>query len=205
MESVPNKIMAAIESMGRGAVFFPSDFVHLGLKTSLVHKALERATISEKIQRLAAGIYYFPKIDEKYGLGVLYPSYEEVAQRIAERDHVQIVPTGAYAQNILGLSTQVPMNMVFFTDGPAKTIMFANGHSIRLSHTSQKNFAFKNRTLMLLAFALKDLGVERITDENTERVKTFLANIPLEQVKEDLHLMPEWMRGYIFKMYEQVF
>ena len=35
-----------------------------------------------------------------------------MAERIAERDKVTIVPTGAYAQNKLGFSTQVPMNVV---------------------------------------------------------------------------------------------
>jgi hypothetical protein len=38
--------------------------------------------------RLAHGIYLFPKIDKKLGLGVLYPSVEEIAKAIAERDKI---------------------------------------------------------------------------------------------------------------------
>lgn len=205
MDSLSNTVMTRIEAMGRGAIFFPPDLSSTGANSASLRKILERATKDQKILRLATGIYYYPKIDEKYGLGVLYPSYEDVAKRVAERDNVQIVPTGAYAQNMLGLSTQIPMNMVFLTDGPTKTIKFANGHTIKMKHTSQKNFAFINRTLMLLTFALKDLGASGITEEHTARIREILTNIPLEEVKKDLHLMPEWIRSYILEFYEQVF
>ena len=42
-------------------------------------------------------------------VGELQPSVEEVAQAIARRDKARIIPTGIYAENILGLTTQVPM------------------------------------------------------------------------------------------------
>ena len=56
--------------------------------------------------RLAHGIYYYPKEDKEYGLGIIYPSVEDIAQAIAKRDKAKIVPMGAYALNRLGLSTQ---------------------------------------------------------------------------------------------------
>jgi len=57
---------------------------------------------------------------------------------------------------------------------------------------------------MLLTFALKDLGLDGITKEHTQRIEALLTQIPFEQIKGDLHLMPEWMRNYILKLYEQV-
>jgi len=202
MQNETKQIMSSIQSMERGTVFFPSDFAYLAINSKLVLKVLERATRAQIILRLAMGIYCYPKVEEKYGLGVLYPSYEEIAQRIAQRDNIKIVPTGAYAQNLLGLTTQVPMNVVFLTDGRTKTIKLFNGHTIRFSHAAQKNFAFKCKTLMLLTFALKDMGQDGITDEQTQRVRSLLVNIPLEQLKLDLHLMPDWIRNYILKFYE---
>lgn len=38
------------------------------------------------------------------------PSIEQIAEMIARRDKARIVPTGIYALNKLGISTQVPMN-----------------------------------------------------------------------------------------------
>ena len=198
-----NKISSEIAGMTPGQVFFPSDLAKIGTKSSYVLKVLERATKAGTIVRLAQGVYYYPKADDKYGLGVIYPSYEEVAERIAERDKVNIVPTGAYALNKLGLSTQVPMNFVFMTDGRSKTIKLGSGHAIKFIHTPQKNLAYKNRLLQMLVFALKDLGKENITEAEESRISQLLQNIPLEQLKDDLGLMPAWVKDIILKQYEQ--
>ena len=198
-----NKVSTEIAGMTPGMVFFPSDLAKVGTKSSQVLKVLERETKAGTILRLAQGVYYYPKADDKYGLGIIYPSYEEVAERIAERDKVIIVPTGAYALNKLGFSTQVPMNLVYMTDGTSKTIKMSNGYSIKFIHTTQKNLAYKNRLLQMLVFALKDIGKENITEEKEARVRTLLQNTPLEQIRDDLGLMPAWIKDLILKQYEQ--
>ena len=198
-----NKVSTEIAGMTPGMVFFPSDLAKVGTKTSHVLKVLERETKAGTILRLAQGVYYYPKADDKYGLGIIYPSYEEVAERIAERDKVIIVPTGAYALNKLGFSTQVPMNLVYMTDGTSKSIKMSNGHSIKFIHTTQKNLAYKNRLLQMLVFALKDIGKENITEEQEARVRSLLQNTPLEQIRDDLGLMPAWIKDLILKQYEQ--
>ena len=198
-----NKVSTEIARMTPGIVFFPSDLAKVGTKTSHVLKVLERETKAGTILRLAQGVYYYPKADDKYGLGIIYPSYEEVAERIAERDKVIIVPTGAYALNKLGFSTQVPMNLVYMTDGTSKTIKMSNGYSIKFIHTTQKNLAYKNRLLQMLVFALKDIGKENITEEQEARVRSLLQNTPLEQIRDDLGLMPAWIKDLILKQYEQ--
>lgn len=198
-----NKISTEIARMTPGMVFFPSDLAKVGTKTSHVLKVLERETKAGTILRLAQGVYYYPKADDKYGLGIIYPSYEEVAERIAERDKVIIVPTGAYALNKLGFSTQVPMNLVYMTDGTSKTIKMSNGYSIKFIHTTQKNLAYKSRLLQMLVFALKDIGKENITEEQEARVRSLLQNTPLEQIRDDLGLMPAWIKDLILKQYDQ--
>lgn len=198
-----NKVSTEIARMTPGMVFFPSDLAKVGTKTSHVLKVLERETKAGTILRLAQGVYYYPKADDKYGLGIIYPSYEEVAERIAERDKVIIVPTGAYALNKLGFSTQVPMNLVYMTDGTSKTIKMSNGYSIKFIHTTQKNLAYKNRLLQMLVFALKDIGKENITEEQEARVRSLLQNTPLEQIRDDLGLMPAWIKDLILKQYDQ--
>lgn len=56
------------------------------------------------LNRLAFGIYLYPRQSEL--LGNLAPTIEEIAKAIADRDKARIVPTGVYAMNALGLSTQ---------------------------------------------------------------------------------------------------
>ena len=89
------------------------------------------------------------------------------------------------------------------TDGASKKIKMSNGYTIKFVHTTQKNFAYKNRLLQMLVFALKDIGKDKITEEQTIRVRELLQNIPLEQISDDLGLMPAWIKDFILEQYEQ--
>ena len=195
-------ISKQISRLEAGTVFFSSDLSDTGVKSSLIQKVLERETNAGRIMRLGQGIYYKPKVDDVYGLGIIYPSLEEIARRLAERDKVRIEPTGANAANLLGLSTQVPMNLCFLTDGSSKEIKMSNGRTLKFIHAPLKNFTFTNRTLMLITFALKEIGKDNILSEQTDRIRKLLANIPLEQTKVDLKLMPAWIRNYILTFYD---
>ena len=64
---ITNKVSTEIAGMEPGKVFFPSDLAKVGTKTSHVLKVLERATKAGIILRLAQGIYYYPKTDDKDG------------------------------------------------------------------------------------------------------------------------------------------
>ena len=108
MQSVENKILSVIKSKKYGTILFASDFADAGERKT-INKAFERIALSGKIIRLARGIYCKPKVDTEFGFGVIYPSVDDVAQAIAQRDKCRIVPTGDTALNKLGLSTQVPM------------------------------------------------------------------------------------------------
>jgi hypothetical protein len=136
-ENIGKRIVNNIKKCGRGSIFFPNSFVSYGDIKS-VSKSLERLTNDAVIIRLANGIYLYPKIDKELGLGVLYPSVEEVALQVAKRDKAHIAPTGAYAMNLLGLSTQVPMNVVFLTDGSPRKIRLGNDKTITFKHTVPK-------------------------------------------------------------------
>jgi len=201
MQSIDDKILAKIKKCGRGKVYFASDFVLYG-EAKAVQKVLERLVKSDMLLRLARGIYYYPKIDKELGLGVLYPSWEDVAYAIAKRDKARIVPTGIYALNRLGLSTQVPMNFVFLTDGTPRRINTGKGKGILFKHTAPKNLAFRNEIVMLIVFALKEIGKDKVAQEQSERIKQILQQVPKELVLQDAKLMPAWAKSLIMKLYE---
>jgi len=125
MTSIEDNIWTAIQAKGRGSVFFPSDFTSYG-EVKAVGKSLDRLTVKGAIIRLARGIYSYSEIDTVLGLGILMPSIEQIAETIARRDKARIVPTGIYAMNKLGISTQVPMNVVYLTDGAPRKISLGN-------------------------------------------------------------------------------
>ena len=201
MQSVENKILSVIKSKKYGTILFASDFADAGERKT-INKAFERIALSGKIIRLARGIYCKPKVDTEFGFGVIYPSVDDVAQAIAQRDKCRIVPTGDTALNKLGLSTQVPMNAVYLTDGTPRRIKIYNGRGILFKHVVPKRLDFKSELIMLITFALQTLGQGNLSEEQFSRIKQLLSNEPKELISEDLKLIPGWIRSIILKMYE---
>ena len=201
MQSVENKILSVIKSKKYGTILFASDFADAGERKT-INKAFERIALSGKIIRLARGIYCKPKVDTEFGFGVIYPSVDDVAQAMAQRDKCPIVPTGDTALNKLGLSTQVPMNAVYLTDGTPRRIKIYNGRGILFKHVVPKRLDFKSELIMLITFALQTLGQGNLSEEQFSRIKQLLSNEPKERISEDLKLIPGWIRSIILKMYE---
>jgi len=104
MASVEKQIEAHIGQAPGRSIFYPADFTEYG-STEAINVALHRLSKHKLIKRLAFGIYAKPSISKL--IGEVYPSTEEIAKAIARRDNAKLLPTGAYAQNILGLSTQI--------------------------------------------------------------------------------------------------
>jgi len=201
MASVEDNIWTAIIAKGRGCIFFPSDFTPYG-EVKAVGKSLERLTKKGNIVRLARGIYTYPEIDTVLGLGVLMPSIEQIAETIARRDKARIVPTGIYAMNKLGISTQVPMNVVYLTDGTPRKVSLENGRSIQFKYTAPKNLSFTNPLAMLVTFALKEVGRDHVTDDISKQIKSVLQKERKENVLADEALMPAWIRTFTRQAYE---
>ncbi|MDR2652599.1 MAG: DUF6088 family protein [Prevotellaceae bacterium] len=201
MENIENKVITKIRKCGRGNVFLSADFAKFG-KTESVRTVLQRLVKKGILLRYARGIYYYPKIDKRFGMGMLSPSIEDVAQSIAKRDNAHIVPTGVYALNRLGLSTQVPMNFVYLTDGTPRRIKIGPQNGILFIHTSPKNLAFKNELAMLITFALKEIGKNKVTQEHLDKIKYLLFMQPKEQIMNDAKLMPSWIKSLIMDCYE---
>ena len=201
MESIDDKIYSKIRKCGRGMLFSSVDFTSMGEPKSIL-KALERMTNAGKIVRVARGIYCYPKIDKVMGLGVIYPTFEEIAQYIAKRDKARIVPTRDYALNVLGLSTQVPANVVYLTDGSPRTISLNSGRGIKFIKTAPKNLAFNNKLAMLLTFALKEIGEGNITETQKQHIANLLKNEEKSDIEKDFPLMPAWIQQLILKIYE---
>ncbi|MBQ6769996.1 MAG: type IV toxin-antitoxin system AbiEi family antitoxin domain-containing protein [Bacteroidales bacterium] len=202
MQSIENKILNNIKKCGRGNAIFSSDFVRFG-EQKTVNKALERLAKEGVLIRISRGFYYYPKIDRKLGLGVLYPTLETIAESIAKRDKARIVPTGLYALNRLGFSTQIPMNIQYLTDGSNRKLTLYNGATIEFKHTAPKNLAFNSQLAMLITFAFRSLGKENITEEILAHTKELLAKDKSQTVKQDYKLMPAWVSSIIKSLYEK--
>ena len=201
MLSIEYRIITSISKRGRGTIISPLDFASYG-DSKAVQKAFERLIASKRLIRVARGIYCYPKIDKVLGLGILYPTFEEIAAAIAKRDKARIVPTGVYALNKLGLSTQLPMNIVYLTDGSPRKVKLQGERGIEFKHTAKKNLAFQNDFAMLLTFALREIGENNLTEEQLTHIRQLIKDVTLETIKKDFTLIPAWIRKIILSAYE---
>lgn len=183
-----------IEDSGRGHIFFPDDF-SAEESSDTIRSALVRLCDDKFIIRLAQGIYYYPVIDDKWGMGIMYPSIDEIARALASKDKCRIAPTGSAALNSLGLSTQMPANVVYYTDGSPRTICIGNGRGLLFKRTTDmKRFAYKNETMQLIVVALREIGNGKVTDKDKEIVSKRLQDVSDEDFYHDLTLAPVWVQ-----------
>lgn len=196
--SVENRVKKAISNYKTGKIFFPSDFSKIGTPTA-IRQALNRLELDGFLLRLAHGIYLYPKKHPSFG--ILYPSIEEIAIAIAKRDKARLIPTGIQALNKLGLSTQVPMNIVYLTDGSSRSIKINNG-SIKFKKASPKLLSVKSDRIILIIQALKELGVENVDAKIRERIKQILSTVDGDLIKHDVKLAPQWIAKIIKELSE---
>lgn len=195
---VENRIAEALKTYTKGSVLFVDDFLDYGNPES-VKKALSRLKEKEILVRLAHGIYLYPKVDKD--LGVLFPSTEEIAKAIARRDKARIVPTGVQALNKLGLSTQVPMKVVYLTDGAARTVKVGK-RTITFKKTSPKNLSVKGEISGLVIQALKTIGQNKVDAKTVEKIQAILKNEKKENINNDAKLSPAWINKILMQVIE---
>ena len=186
---VENKIAEVLKSHQKGSVLFVDDFLDYGNSES-VKKALLRLKEKEILVRLAHGIYLYPKMDKE--LGVLFPSTEDIAKAIARRDKARIVPTGVQALNKLGLSTQVPMKVVYLTDGATRNIKVGK-RTISFKNTSPKNLLAQGEISSLVIQALKTIGQSKVDDDILLKIEMLLKKEKIENTIHDAKLAPAWI------------
>lgn len=202
MDSVEKKIERMVRAGGEGKVWFPSDFFECG-SDKAVSKALQRLVADEFLMRMERGLYCYPTIDRKWGMGKLPASSDEVLRAYADKDGFRIGPCPGEAQNALGLSDQVVMNPVFTTDGPSRRIPYHKGaRPIVLYHVSPRIFNYRSRVIMLTVIALNDIGKDGLWEFDLEGMERIYRGIPYEEIREDLRNTPAWIRNLILEFYD---
>lgn len=193
--SVESKIVEQIKALPAGELLLPADFRELG-SSEAVRLSLFRLEKEGVIVRVAQGIYVRPQISKL--IGPLTPSAEEVAEAIAKRDRIRIVPTGSYALNALGLSTQVPMNIVLLTDGSPREIKVGK-RTIKFKKTTPKNLLAKGKISRLVIQALKEIGNGNVKEAEEQKILEALKKEDVKDLKHDIALAPVWIQKIMNK------
>lgn len=193
VNSLESQILTKIKKAKRGSLYFSDSFIQFGNAKS-VNKALERLAKSGEIYRISTGIYVRPKIDNS--LGIVLPSVDEVALAIAKRDKARVMPTGNYALYRLGMTTQVPMNIVYYTDATARKVRIGK-QSITFKRVAAKSLSYRGKLSRLAVQALKSIGKDNVTDSEITTIKEILKMENPNNLKYDIGLAPAWIQKII--------
>jgi hypothetical protein len=195
MQSIEKQIERSIKSKPIGSLVLPDDYLSYG-SSDAVRKALDRLQDKKVLVRVAQGIYVRPKISKL--IGPLVPSAEEVAEAIAKRDRIRTLPTGSYALNALGLSTQVPMNIVLLTDGSPREIKVGK-RKIKFKKTTPKNLMAKGKISRLVIQALKEIGNGKVKEDEEQKILGLLKKEDEKDLNHDIALAPVWIQKIMKK------
>lgn len=177
-----------------GSVFVLSDFSDIA-DTDAVRKAISRIENDQILLRIMRGVYYKPEYNALLEETVA-PSPDAVAHAIARNFGWTIVPCGDTALNLLGLSTQVPSQWAYVSDGPYKEYSF-DKMVVKFKHTTNREISKVSYKTALTIQALKALGKENIDDSAIMRLKKALTNDEKTKMFFEAKSATAWVYEYI--------
>jgi Family of unknown function (DUF6088) len=190
MQAMRDQIVARIGRLGDGKAFSAKDFLDIASRGT-IDMALSGLTRSGTIRRVRRGLYDMPKVSGALG-GKLSPDIDEAARAIARRQRWKIVPEGAWAANLLGLSTQVPAKITYLTDGPNKEVPIGR-RSIHFKHARPKAMAGLEGKLALVVQALRYLGKEGVGAKEIETLRAGLSAAEKRKLAKDTRFGVDWI------------
>ena len=200
MKSIDDLILEQIQEKKLGSIFFISDFSEMG-SDSAIRVALHRMVKKGILIRAARGMYALPKTSQLLNTEIR-PDLTTIAKAIARRDKAKIMPTGSYALHALGLSTQIPLNAVYYTDGTPRKIKIGTS-TITFKKVSPKTLSYRGEISSLVILAMKEIGKDKLTVSEEERILILLKKENIEDLKHDIQIAPQWIGEFMTKSFRK--
>jgi hypothetical protein len=128
--------------------------------------------------------------------GPTSPDVDKTAHALARKFAWRIQPNGATAQNLLGLSTQVPAHAVYLSDGPDRSYTVGRT-KLDFEHTALKEAGFKLPESRLIVHALKALGEDRITPQIITHIRRQFDSALRQRILLDTKTATGWVYAAI--------
>jgi hypothetical protein len=189
-QSIEDKLLRRIRGKGLGWVFSQHDFAGMGSRRAIdlaLHRLLRQGTI----RRVLRGLYHYPRFSILLNQE-LSPDTDQAARALARKFGWRIQPSGPAAQNLLGLSTQVPAKIVYLSDGPGRAYRIDNT-ALVFEHTALKEAGFKRSESSLIVQALKSFGQDRITSDVIAKIREWLDPKLRDKILDDTKTATGWV------------
>lgn len=189
-QTMKNHILDRIGRSEAGRAFMAKDFLDIASRGT-IDMALSSLVREGKIRRIRRGLYDVPKSNPALG-GVLSPDIDQTARALARRHRWTIVPQGAWAANLLGLSTQVPAKIVYLSDGPNKKIQLGK-RTLNFRHARPHVLGEQAGLSALVVQALRYIGKEHLDERLILRLQTLLSDADKRRLIKATRFGVEWI------------
>ena len=196
MPSIDDYILQIINKKKPGTIFVFNDFKTLG-NLPAIRVAMHRLVKKGILQRVIPGLFVKPTTSKLLNK-TISPNLDKVAHAIARKDYAKITPTGIFALYALGLSTQIPLKLVYLTDGKARKIKVGKS-TIEFKKASPKKLALRGKLSKLAILAMSEIGKGKLSQIEIEKIINALKKENIDDLKHDLLLAPQWIAETIHK------
>lgn len=193
MSTITDQVRKRIQGKGRGGLFVAKDFLGLGSRAA-IDQALSRLARRGAIRRVGRGLYDCPRVSPR--LGPLSPGPDAVAQAVAKRTGSRLQVSGAQAANALGLSTQVPAQLVYLTDGATRQVQVGT-QKVVLRHVAPRYLIGAGTMTGTVLQALRYLGRDSIDQRVIRRIAARLSPDDARALRRDAVHAADWLRPVI--------
>ena len=198
MKNISESIFYFISGHGRGWAFSSSDLSSRFARQQ-IDNALSDLAETSKIRRVARGLYDYPRYSDLLQK-ILSPDIDQVANAYARKFNWRIEVSGDSALNLLGLSTQIPAQYIYLSDGPSKSYDVMDVQ-LTFKKSSLKDIGFKHRESTLIVQALKTLGKEHLlTTEVFAKIREQIAKESFAKILRDT----QGSTGWIYEAIKQI-
>ena len=191
METLSTRILAEVAVLPEATPIYAKGLLHLGSRAA-IDQALSRLARRGQLLRAGRGLYVRP-IETRFGPRT--PSVEAVLNALQAETGETITLSGAAAANTLGLTTQVPVRMVYLTSGPSRHLRFG-AQTVELQHARRWQLTFPGRPAGEVIRALAWFGRERGVELTSQLSRTLSAQT-VQELSSARGRMPTWMAEQI--------
>jgi hypothetical protein len=193
---IEQKILRRIWSSKYPLPVTPKDFASDG-KPATVRQALARLAKSGKLRRIQRGLYDRPRNHPI--MGQTPSSSMDVARVVMEHRNAPWQVSGAYAANLLGLSEQVPGQMVIKTTARVPSVVLGKSQ-IKFERVAPSSLLGSGTEAGTVIQAIRYLGADGIQPAQIDRLRRNLKPRTKRQLRNLVTKLPQWMQPIIVEV-----
>ena len=182
-----------------GTAFSASDFRDIADANS-VSQALFRIEKDGKIRRVMNGVYDKPAYSQlihEYGV----PRVDKIAEALARRFNWNIAPSGDTALNILHVSTQVPNEWEYVSDGPYRDYMIGKV-PLKFKHVMPREINGYSAITVMVIQGIRAIGKGKMTQDQADRFSSVITEKDRETLLKESRTAPGWIYKEIKRICE---